>query len=187
MEGEKIINFYIVLDGLVKLFKNNSEGKELILEMMRPNQALSPDSILFNSTFLNSAQIVENSQVLIIPKQSFTSQIKNNLNLAENVMTSIARRSLALARHLSDLALKNVAERICLFLLDLFNEEGDKKIGSIKLPYDKSLIASYLGMKPETFSRGLNQLKEQNLIRVEKNLITVLQPLDFYVEEYQEV
>ncbi len=181
LEGDKSINLYVILEGWVKLFKNNPDGKELILEMMTTNQALSTDSTLFNSTFVNSAQVVEDARILVIPKKTITSQIRTNWNLAENIMSHIARRSIDVARHLSDLALKNVVERISWFLFTLFNENHQES-GSVKLPYDKSLIACYLGMKPETFSRGLNELKERNLIRVEKNLITMLQPLEFNEE-----
>jgi hypothetical protein len=37
---------------------------------------------------------------------------------------------------------------------------------TLHLPYDKTLIASRLGMKPETFSRALAKLKEQTGIRI---------------------
>ncbi|MFO1242058.1 MAG: helix-turn-helix domain-containing protein [Rickettsiales bacterium] len=50
--------------------------------------------------------------------------------------------------------------------------ENGERTKNLKLPYDKSLIAGYLGMKPETFSRTLQSLKEQG-IDIDKNQVSL--------------
>jgi len=48
--------------------------------------------------------------------------------------------------------------------------KNDSKANSEKLPYEKARIASYLGMKLETFSRGVKKLKKQG-INIDNNVV----------------
>lgn len=49
-------------------------------------------------------------------------------------------------------------QRVGCFILKLCDSKNHNNV-ELALPYDKMLIASYLGMKRETFSRTLNDLK----------------------------
>jgi len=51
--------------------------------------------------------------------------------------------------------LKTATERVGWFLLKLGMEQNAGKANAITLPYDKTTIASFLDMTPETFSRTL--------------------------------
>jgi len=54
-------------------------------------------------------------------------------------------------------------------------QESNENATCIQLPYDKSLIASYLDMTPETFSRTLKKFKDRGF-RIENNTITQPDP-----------
>ena len=98
-------------------------------------------------------------------------QIKNNNELALNLLATMSQHSQGLIRQIEDTRLKSVNERIGWFLLRLLIEQGNKS-RNIELPYDKSLIASYLDMKRETFSRSLKRLKAKNY-KIENNTIII--------------
>ena len=57
------------------------------------------------------------------------------------------------------LTVMTAPQRIGCFLLKLCRSKGDRNVG-ILLPYDKTLVAAFLGIKLETFSRSLAQLRE---------------------------
>jgi len=97
--------------------------------------------------------------------------IRANRELAINMLATVANRSQSLISQFEQLTLKSVTERVGWFLLNLSHNGGENAL-RFTLPYDKGLIASYLGMKPETFSRALQQLKD-NGIRVERNVVTL--------------
>jgi CRP-like cAMP-binding protein len=61
---------------------------------------------------------------------------------------------------------QNAPQRIGCFLLRLANQTALDNTITIHLPYDKTLVASRLGMQPETFSRALAKLKEKTGIRI---------------------
>lgn len=172
LEGEKANNFYIILSGWLKLFKSNDDGEELILKMAGIGFGTALNTVLLNEIFMHNAQIIEDSTLLIIPVSSLKNLLQENHQLAKNFMLAAAKYSEELSSHLEKLALKSAEEKVSWFLLNLFVESG-KTLNKIELPYDKALISSYLGMKPETFSRSLHKLKEAGIISVEKNIITL--------------
>jgi CRP-like cAMP-binding protein len=171
MQGEQASRFYIILEGWVKLFKGNAEGQESIFQVMSVGETLL-ETVIFNSApFPVSAQAVDSVKLLSIPASIVREKLQNNKELAINMLSTVAGRSNALISQFEQLTLKTVTQRVGWFLLKLFLQNGERT-KNLKLPYDKSLIAGYLGMKPETFSRTLQTLKEQG-IDIERNAISL--------------
>ncbi|MBN8531479.1 MAG: nitrate- and nitrite sensing domain-containing protein [Alphaproteobacteria bacterium] len=171
MQGEQAARFYIILEGWVKLFKGNVEGQESILQVMPAGESLLETVIFSNAPFPVSAQAVEDVKLLSIPASIVREKLQNNKEFAINMLATVAGRSQALISQFEQLTLKTVTQRVGWFLLKLFLENGERT-QNLKLPYDKALIAGYLGMKPETFSRTLQALKEQG-IDIERNTVSL--------------
>lgn len=171
MQGEQASRLYIILEGWVKLFKGNVDGQESILQVMTVGDPLLETVIFNNSPFPVSAQAVDHVKLLSIPASIVRETLKNNKELAINMLSTVAGRSQALISQFEQLTLKTVTQRVGWFLLKLFLENNERT-RNLKLPYDKSLIAGYLGMKPETFSRTLQTLKEQG-IDIDKNSVSL--------------
>jgi len=171
LQGEQASRFYIILDGWVKLFKGNIDGQESILQVMTVGETLLETVIFSNSPFPVTAQAVDNVKLLSIPATIVREKLQNNKELAINMLSTVAGRSQTLISQFEQLTLKTVTQRVGWFLLKLFLENGERT-KNLKLPYDKSLIAGYLGMKPETFSRTLQALKEQG-IDIDKNNVSL--------------
>ncbi len=171
MQGEQASRFYIILEGWVKLFKGNADGEESILQVLSIGESLLETVIFNNTPFTVNAQAVDNVKLLSIPATIIREKLQSNKDLAINMLSTVANRSQSLISQFEQLTLKNTTQRVGWFLLKLFLEKGGITT-HLKLPYDKALIAGYLGMQPETFSRTLQALKEHG-IDVDRNLINL--------------
>jgi CRP-like cAMP-binding protein len=171
MQGEQPSRFYIILEGWVKLFKGNIEGEESILQVLGVGDNLLETVIFSDASLPVNAQAVDSVKLLSIPASILREKLRQNNTLAVNMLSTVSGRSQALISQFEQLTLKTVTQRVGWFLLKLFLESGDRT-SNLKLPYDKSLIAGYLGMKPETFSRTLQALKERG-IDIEKNSVNL--------------
>lgn len=169
-QEQKVDNFYIVLDGLMKLSRLNSKGVEAIIKII-DNGSLND---IFSDNFSLSATAMKSTNLLTIPNDFFKNYAEKNYNLMHNILVEISSQNDALINQLSNLKIDDNKEKIGQFLLKNSLKKS-KKNSEIDLEFSKSEIASYLGMRLETFSRILHQLKIEEKFSIKKNKIILTQ------------
>ncbi len=175
LQSEHLSRFYLILSGWVKLFKGSDTGDEAVLQMLSAGDGVMEAAILLNIPSVASAQVVEKTTLLSLPAPVVRQVLQDNNAFALNMIGSLSMRSQHLIRQIEHSRLRNASERVGWYLLKLGIEEGGEGTTSIRLPYDKSLIASYLDMTPETFSRTLKKFRAQGF-RIENDTITQPHP-----------
>lgn len=108
--------------------------------------------------FPASAEVTEEARLLSIQSEPFRKRLHAEPEIAVAMLASVSRRMHYLVGQIEQLQLRSGTQRVAHFLLKQCPaREGPAEI---VLPYDKSLIASRLGMKPESFSRALARLRD---------------------------
>ena len=166
LEDEDATCFYIICSGWLKLFHTTEDGEEIVLAMLTTDSIAGKTAIFEKAHYTSSLQVVEDAQLLIIPLQMLTDQLKINNQLALNMLGSMVRYQRIHERQLEQYLLYSAPQRIGCFLLGLCPILEQKDGVVLQLPYDKTLIASALGMKGATFSRALNILRQETGINI---------------------
>lgn len=109
--------------------------------------------------------------LLWIPKEVVDKAAEKYAGFSRRLMASLALQCESLQHDIELVNLHSASERVADYLLHQPIEEG-----KTRLRFDKRVIASKLGLKPETFSRALQQLKMQGLIAVKGASILILDP-----------
>ncbi len=165
---EKIINFYVILAGTVKVFATNEDGAHTILQMIGAKKFIND---IFLQTLQVNAQAVSDCIILSIKIAEMQKFTKNNLNLTRNLLCETAEKNADLSDQITRLKLTNSKQKVGQFLLKMAFQNSSKKAELVELEYDKTDLASYLGINPETLSRSLKKLKNDGEIEVKKNKI----------------
>ena len=160
LEGDHSDNLYIILSGWVKLYKGNSNGEETIVQMLTDGEMVAEAAVFLKAPFPVNAQISKEAKILTLSASDIRENLKSNNDLALNLITAMSVHSQHLIRGMESVRLKSATERVGWYLLKLLLEQG-RVPDMVELPYDKSTIASYLDMKPETFSRTLKKFKQK--------------------------
>ncbi len=171
-EGDPGVGFYVLVAGLVKIYKLSPEGKEQILHVFGPGEPFAEAAVFAGSSFPAHAQTLEPSRVFFFPRAAFRDLIKANPSLAMNMMAALSLRLKRFAHMIEDLSLKEVPGRLAAHLLDLSGSQGDSD--RVQLPIAKAHLASLLGTIPETLSRIFARMTKQGLIAVDGQVITLL-------------
>ncbi len=170
-KDDKILSFYIVLSGAAKLLISNEEGQEAILQIAKLGDFIGD---LFSKTFIADAQIIENSLILAIPAEKFQESLQQNLQFAVNILKEISAKNRSFINQAAYLKIGTAQQKVGQLLLkSAFKKEG-KKGEEINLDCDKKTIASYLGIRSETFSRILKKLENEGEITIKKNKMILL-------------
>jgi CRP-like cAMP-binding protein len=110
---------------------------------------------------------------MLIPIKLIRGLVNDNQIFCLNLLKEISARNKKIFTLLSHIKINNAKQRVTQFILSL-ESENSKNPMELNLTYSKSVIASYLNIKPETFSRILNKLKKDGEIATNKNSITIL-------------
>ncbi len=107
--------------------------------------------------------------MLIVPASPFLKILREDVNISLNILASMSHHLRELVRHVEQLTVKSSSERLATFLYRLCPADQDAAV--IRLPIDKSLIASRLGMQPETLSRSLAKLRRIGVKTVDSEVV----------------
>ncbi len=160
LSDEPATHLYVVLSGWISLFRETEDGEQAIIDILTTD-ALFGDTALFDQQIYSySAEASDECKVIAIPLSVFKKEIETNHAFTLSFLSSISAARKKQDMELEHRILQTAPQRIGCFLLKLHaNKKDDKTV--ITLPYDKTLIAARLGMKPETFSRALGKLKKE--------------------------
>jgi CRP/FNR family transcriptional activator FtrB len=155
--GQQCEYLYVLAQGSVQLSASTPDGREAVVELLRPFETFVVATALTSQRFLRSARAVEPSHILLIPTGLLLAELKNNPDLAIALLGSMAQKYRHMVREIKSLRLRTASQRLALYLLHLV--ENNSSGQTTRLPYDKKLLASRLGMTPESFSRALAELR----------------------------
>ena len=172
LENNIATHLHIVLIGWVKVFKKPlNSNKETTLQMLGNGSSIMESCIFSNTCLKASAKSVTDVLLFSIPTAVVKQQIANNNQFALNLLSNIANKTVTLSHELELIKTQPSDYRIGRFLLEILNQKKWLS-NKLQLPYNKSLIASQLGMSREVFSRSLSQLAKKGAV-IDKNTITL--------------
>ena len=172
LEGDDGNGFFLVAEGLVKIFKVSSEGKEQILHILGPGEPFGEVPVFSGQQFPASAETIIESHLLFFPRTAFVNLISANPSLALNMLAVLSMRLRQFTVQVENLSLKEVPGRLAAYLVYLADEEG--KEDAVTLNISKGQLASLLGTIPETLSRIFTRMTELNLIKMDGRNIKLL-------------
>lgn len=171
LHGDEADSFYIIVQGWVKLFRETMDGKESIISLISTHETLGESTIFEDAEHHFSAQTIQDTTLLVIPTSLVRKKILEDSKLALKLLSNIAKYTSQLELQVEQLTVMTTSQRLGCFLLKLCHDHDENTIET-SFPCDKSLVASWLGMKPETFSRSLQQLKQYD-VHIDGTKITI--------------
>jgi len=176
-EGEVTRGFYIVQQGAINVHRVNAAGKEQVIHIFRPGESFAEAALATERGYPADARAVEASQILMVQKDGILALIKRQPEFALRMLASMSGHLRVLVGQLEDLTLKDVETRLANWLLKRCPPPHQSTPVKIKLGTTKRTLAAELGTVSETFSRTLAKFRDQSLILVEGQVITILSPL----------
>lgn len=165
MNGDPADRFYVIQNGWIKLFRETLDGAQAVVDILTTGHMFGETCLFQEDAYPFSAEAAEGSVLLSLPLALLKSEIETNPAFALAMLSSMARYRRQQDQELEHRTLQNAPQRIGCFLLRLADQDSTGPV-TLHLPYDKMLVASRLGMQPETFSRALAKLKEATGIQI---------------------
>jgi len=164
-DGDKGNGFYLVVEGIVKVYKVSPEGKEQIFHIVKEGETVGAVPVFSGKSFPANARAISKGRLLFFPREKFINLITNNPSLTMNILALLSMRLREFTIQIENLSLKKIPGRLAAYLLYLSEEQENKNV--IKLNISKLQLANILGTGPESLSRTLGEMKARKLIKVD--------------------
>jgi len=154
-KGDESKSLLILLEGSVKIYKNNQKGNEVILRVIEPLSFIAQLANIEHMAYPSSCATMSDSKILFIDFEKFEEKYLNNPKLSLLFIKSLTK----MAMNLEDTISTNLT-------LDSTSKVAKHICESIPLscPLNHKISASMLNITPETYSRVIRKFKDENII-----------------------
>lgn len=169
-QGDSADAFFIVLEGWVKVFRPSVMGDEAVFGVFTAGEAFGEAAMFIQGNYPAAAQVVEDARLIAVHSRIFRQRVHSDPELAFEMLAAMSRHLHSLVNQIEQLQTRSGAQRLAQFLVSLAPVSEGAAV--VALPYDKSLIAHRLGMKPESLSRAFARLRGQG-VKTDANRVMV--------------
>lgn len=180
-----------LLEGSIELLGVHGEAETLI-ELLLPGDMVIPAAVVSDMPYLMRARVHAEARLLLVRAAAFREALTADASLCFAVLQCQAAQFRRQVRQAKNLKLRAAEERVGCYLVAMFGEQ--KADFSVRLPMEKRLIASQLGMTRETFSRALASMSRFS-VRIDGDSVHVLDaaplrarfPLDRLIDQREPI
>jgi CRP/FNR family transcriptional regulator len=170
-EGEKANFLYYIINGSIKLYRLNDEGKVANIKVVKKGEVFA-DIVLFDECkYPVNAVSVDQSTILCLNAKALKEIILSNRKLTESFIIMLTKRIKYLVNKIDMLELDNAENRLLSYLQELRNTRNGNEI---ILDLSKKEIAEIIGIRTETLSRLLKKMSNNGILKVRSKKITFL-------------
>ncbi|MFW6421412.1 MAG: Crp/Fnr family transcriptional regulator [Candidatus Bipolaricaulota bacterium] len=177
-EGSLLSGVFIVYSGLVKIGKYSPSNKKRVLRFLAPGEWFGLETMFLKEQNRNVqfARALIDSELIHIESHAFSEFLDDHNELLFELCRWLAREvamlEFKLTRHSTEGALQNLS----LLLLALNEKYGAEKQDSseIDLELSRKTLADLMGVSVETLRRLIRKLKQNEIIEMSKNRITII-------------
>ena len=174
--GDPASRFFLVVEGQMKLSRLSLNGDEKVIEVVSPGHTFA-EALMFldRPHYPVRATAIGATTLTSFDSNKFKSLLSESVDTCFRVMGDMSQRLRQLIKEIDDLTLQSASGRVAGFLCGKYVYNGQSRV-EFDLGTPKAVLASRLSVKPETFSRILNNFTSSGLVRVKGKHIEILDP-----------
>lgn len=157
--GDGAHSLWLVIQGWVKITRQTPDGKESVTGLCTYGDVLGEAALFAHANYPYDAYAMDDSAYLLaVPADVIRALIASHKDFSASIMELLNERMSQTQIKLEQMSTMTAAQRLGCFLLRQCKGQMHGET-TIHIPLEKHILATYLGMKPETFSRSLQQLR----------------------------
>lgn len=163
---------HVLMEGTVSLFAQ-SGGREATMAIIRPVSSFILAACMLDQPLLMSARTLSHCRVVLIPATDVRKAFRADSEFAVAANRQLAMGFRDMVGQAKSLKLRKSNERLVDYLLTELEVQGTR--GRVLISAEKRVLASFLGMTPESLSRAFKSLEVAG-VRVSGPQVTIPDP-----------
>ncbi len=168
--GSSCTNFMLLLDGTVRIFQNDENGREMTLYRIAPGDVclMSLNSLIHDRPFRANASSESEINMILFSAEDFHLAMKVSDAFRMLILSSLVDTVCTMVQSFYDTAFEPLDMRLACLLGRLF-----ERAGSDQLDITHQALSQELGTTREVVSRLLKKLEQQECIVLKRGKILV--------------
>ncbi len=161
---DDMANFYFqIMDGSVKMYNTNDEGKEFTQGYFSNGQSFGEPPLLIEQIYPASAVAFQDNKIIKLSKDKFLKILDEYPSIQKKLLKLMACRIHSKAMTTKDIINQKPEFRILAFL-----NANKKSNDSLKelVPFTRQEIANFTGLRVETVIRALTKMSKTNKVEI---------------------
>ncbi|GAA0546390.1 Crp/Fnr family transcriptional regulator [Chitinophaga japonensis] len=169
--GQYFRSTMLIVEGLVKVYREDEEGNEFFMYHLQPGQAcaLSMICAVKHEASEIMAKTVADTTVISIPLEHMDAWMTRYKSWYYFVLESYRNRLEEMLLTIDQIAFRNMDERIVFYL-----KQHQQTLQTNKIPISFTQIAQELNSSREVISRLMKKLSDKGLVRLHKQYIEIV-------------
>jgi CRP/FNR family transcriptional regulator, polysaccharide utilization system transcription regulator len=173
-EGNRINGIYLIVKGILKIFKTGIDGKEQIIRFAKPFELIAFRSVVSGELACTTAKTLEDCVLAYIPQETLFYLVKNNGQFSLELLQLACRELGEANEYITDIAQKTVRERLAEILVHLKDSFGMDIENELQISLTREELANIVGTATESVIRLLSEFKADKLIEINGRKIKIL-------------
>src|SRR5690554_4672140 len=161
-QEQEMPNFYYqIVQGSIKMFNLNEDGKEFTQGYFSKGQSFGEPPLFIGKRYPASALAFQNTEVIRINKEKFFAILDEHPKILKEFLQLMARRIHNKATTSKDLINQKADFRIIAFL-NSYKKSDTKEL----IPFTRQEIANFTGLRVETVIRTISRMAKKKQIDI---------------------
>lgn len=177
-EGDEGATLYIILNGAVKIFIPATDGREVVLAVLRKRDLLGEMSLLDDKPRSASATTIEPTEAVSLSRNDFLKVLGKYPDAQRAIIEVLVDRLRSTNQSIQDAYLLDVPGRLARRLINIAEEHGEETEAGIDigLRVSQQELANMIGASRVAVNKQLQQWRKQDIVDVTRQRVTILNP-----------
>ena len=182
-QGDAGNEMFLIRSGKIKITRS-AGAVEKTLAVLKEGDFFGEMAVIDGSPRSAAATAIEETKLMIVDREAFNSQLKNNPMIAY-VLETMSRRLRETNKQVEFLLIRDEMRRVVAMLVSMAKERGANTPDGVVIdfPYDYATLGGMVGMEAFKTEEIIKKLLSLNLIKIEdrKLIMPSLGDIDEYL------
>ncbi|MEL7279697.1 MAG: Crp/Fnr family transcriptional regulator [Pseudomonadota bacterium] len=177
-EGQTAKNFYLLLDGFLKIVRTTKDGDQVVVLHISPGQMFGIAKAFDCDTYTTTARAASQGIALSWPSELWDKFIHDYPGFKTATRKAVGSRVCELQDKLVSMATQQVEQRIARAILRLVEQAGKPTENGVEIdfPLTRQDISDMTGTTLHSVSRCMSKWQKRGIVRSRRRRVVVCQP-----------
>ena len=177
--NDRSSEIYMVVSGYVLLQTSSVQGRQFVIDVIRPNQLFGFAAVLGSAAERVDATTLTACRLAALEPEVLEKAVADDPEFALNLVRYFIRRLQRRTQQVEDLVMLSFSSRLARWLVVAAEDQGValEKGATFQCEFSQTLIASLIGVSRETVSRQLQKWEDRGLLSHAGKTICILDPV----------